>query len=507
ELVPVLAEKRPEIEKTKEGGMIITFRIRKEARWDNGSPVSAKDVEFTVKAMLNPGVNNPGLKSTIDFISDIRLYPDDPQKVSFVCNTVYFLSESACGSLLILPQYQYDPKGLMNSFTVPQLIREGNTLHTDARIQEFASDMNSEKRMRDKRFISGSGAYQLVEWKSSQYLLLKKKADFWGQVCSGQNCYFDNLPAEIEYKTIGDLSAAAAAFKAGNLDVIYAIRPKDFMALRENTSSPSRLSLQTPPMLACYYIGMNNRSKILGSRKTRQAMACLADVNKMIQTVYYGLALPLSGPVPPSDKADYDSTLPAHAFSLEKAKALLADDGWKDTDGDGILDKVIDGEKISFRIRFTVSAENELRKSIALLFQEDARKAGIEVTLDGQEWNSFMGNLKKHRVELFINALTLSPLGDDMKQIWHSSAASGEGDNYVNFCNPAADSLIDAIRVELDGGKRALLYKKFQQIIYRECPCIFLFAPSERIAIASDIINPSSSVLSPGFWTAGFQKN
>ncbi|MFI5148438.1 MAG: ABC transporter substrate-binding protein [Bacteroidia bacterium] len=505
-LVPVLAEQRPLMEKTDKGEMVITFRIRKEAQWDNGTPVTARDVEFTVKAMLNPAVNNPGLKSTIDFLSDLRLYPDDPLKVSFVCNSVYFLSESACGNLFILPEYFYDPHGLMKTFTVPQLIREGNKLVADPKIKKFGEDMNSEKRMRDKHFISGSGAYEMVEWKSNQFLLLKKKQHFWGNALQGQNCYFNAYPAELEYKTIGDLSAAISALKAGNLDVLYAIKPKDFKMMKENKESDMAYSLQSPPMLACYYIGMNNRSKILGTLKTRQALAHLADVKTMIETVYYGLAEPLNGPLHPSDKADYDTSLHAYEFNVEQAKTLLAEDGWKDTDGDGILDKLIDGERISFRIRLTLSAENELRKSIALLFREDARKAGIEVSLDGQEWNTFISNLKKHKVDLFINSFSMSPLGDDMKQIWHSSSAAGEGDNYVNFCNASADSLIDAIRIELDPVKRASYYKQFQALIHRESPCIFLFSPSERIALRRDIQNPETSALSPGFWPAGLKK-
>ena len=507
ELVPVLAEKRAEIGKTEKGEMLLTFRIRKQAKWDNGSPVTAKDVEFTVKAMLNPEVHNPGLKSTIDFISDIRLYPEDQQKVSFVCNSVYFLSESACGGLFILPEYFYDPHGLMRNFTIHQLITDGTKLSTDPRIKEFAADMNSEKRMRDSHSISGSGAYQPVEWQSNRYLILKRKKQFWGDACSRQNSYFDAFPQEIEYKTISDQGAAVAALKAGDLDVMYSIKPKDFITIKENSSLNSNFSFYTPSMLACYYIGINNHSKLLSSAKTRQAISYLTDVNKMIQTVYYGLATPLSGPLHPSDKNDYDSTIAAYVFDTKEAQKLLVEDGWKDTDGDGVLDKVIDGERTPFHIRLSFSAENDLRKSIALLFQEDARKVGIDVSVEAQEWNTFIANLKKHNEDLFINALTLSPLGDDMKQIWHSSSATGDGDNYVNFCNPTCDSVIDAIRVELDASKRATLYKKFQAIIHDEAPSVFLFTPTERIAIRKGFDHAEASVLSPGFWVAGFRKS
>src|ERR1035437_7422849 len=72
--VPVLAESRPQIEKTPDGKLLITYKLRKEARWDNGSPVTAKDVEFTIKTIRFPLVNNPNSKSYYEFMTDLKFY-------------------------------------------------------------------------------------------------------------------------------------------------------------------------------------------------------------------------------------------------------------------------------------------------------------------------------------------------------------------------------------------------------------------------------------------------
>ena len=97
EIIPVLAQSRPQIEKNPDGGLLITYEIRPEAKWDNGSPITAKDVEFTIKVIKNPKVNNPSAKPYYEFISDIKLYDDDPLKFTLVCNQTYILAETSSG--------------------------------------------------------------------------------------------------------------------------------------------------------------------------------------------------------------------------------------------------------------------------------------------------------------------------------------------------------------------------------------------------------------------------
>jgi len=504
QLTPVLAEGRPVVEKTSKGGVNLTFRIRDEAKWDDGSPVTAKDVEFTLKAVFNPQVNNPAVKETMDFISDIQLYPQDPKKLTIMCDTAYFLLEAGCGGFQIMPEYFYDPKGLMKKYTVRELMKSGAKYAKDAAIQEFAADMSSEKRLRDKNFISGSGPYKLDSWTTQKQVVLKKKETFWGDALAEKVPYLGAFPDKICYRTINDMTSAVTALKSGDLDVMYSIKPKDFVALTQNEAFKAKFNTYTPPQLAYYFIGMNCKSKLLRSKLTRQALTCLTDVDKIIQTVYYGLATRANGPVPPSEKKNYNP-LPPYPFDPSKAKALLAEDGWKDTDGDGILDKVIDGERCPFKITFTINAGNDIRKAIGLLFMEEARKAGIEVTLVEQELNTYFSNLKKHHVELFISAWLSTPTGNDLKQIWHSEAAVSGGNNFANFTNPTCDSLLDAARVEMDEDKRGALMRKMQEVVHEEAPFIFLLSPTERIAISKKFTNAEPSVMRPGVNPAAFK--
>ena len=155
ELVPVLAKSRPEIEKTPEGGMRITYHIRPEAKWDNGQAITVKDIEFSLKVIKNPKVNNERLKPYYEFIKDIKFYEGDPLKFTFICSNVYILAEAASGDFSIIPEAIYDPKGLMKDFSIPQLNTQKDVLMNDPKITEFANDFNSERYQREKEFING----------------------------------------------------------------------------------------------------------------------------------------------------------------------------------------------------------------------------------------------------------------------------------------------------------------------------------------------------------------
>ncbi len=505
DVVPVLAESRPIIEKTPKGGMSLTYEIRKEARWANGSPVTAKDVEFTIKACFNPALNNPAIKETMNFISDFKLYPEDPRKLTFLCDSLYFLVETGCGGFQIMPEYFYDPNGWMKNYNVHDLIRNGQAFKNDSNIIKFANDMSSEKRLREGKFISGSGPYNLESWTPNKQLVLKKKTSYWGDSLAETIPYMGAYPLKLIYSTINDQISAVEALKAGDLDVIYSVLPKAFMELKKNPGITEKFNLYTPELLSYYFIGMNCKSKLLRSVKTRIALTYLCDVDKIIETVYYGLAKRITGPILSSDKKDYNTDLSPYPFDPQKARTLLSEDGWKDTNGDGILDKVIDGEKTEFTISFTINSGSATRKAIGLIFMEEARKAGIKVNLVEQELNIYLNNLKKHQVEMFISAWIASPVGNDLTQIWKSDAAVPGGNNFANFTDPRCDSLLDAARIELDDNKRAILHKRFQVLIHEQAPFIFMYTPTERLAISKKFTNAEPSVMRPGFCPSLFK--
>jgi ABC-type transport system substrate-binding protein len=507
ELTPVLAESMPVIEKEADGKMKFTYRIRPEAKWDNGSPITAKDVEFTLKVIKNPKVNNaharPYYEHLIDFIYDTT----DPLKFTVVYDVTYILAESSSGDYLVLPEYFYDPNGLMKNFTVKQLNEEKDKLASDAKINEFANDFNSEKRMREKDQIGGSGPYKLDEWITGQRVVLKKKENWWGDKLKGTNMFFEANAPKINYKTINDMTSALVALKAGDLDLMHGIKPKDFFELSQSEKFKASYNAYTPTTLAYAYIGINSKRPKFSDRRTREAIAHLLDINKMIQTVYYGYAQPTIGPIHPSKTKMYNNNIKPYEYDLEKAKQLLAEAGWKDTNGDGTLDKMIDGKRTEFIVDYIYNAGNDTRKQTGLLIQEDARKVGITINVLQQEWAIFLENQKKHNFDISYGAWITAPVLSDLKQVYHSESALNGGSNYTSFGTPESDAIIDSIRIELNEEKRNRMYKRFQQISHDEAVNLFMYAPTERIAISKRFSNADVSIMRPGFYEAAFTVN
>lgn len=503
--VPVLAEALPLVERTSDTSMALTFRIRKEARWDNGEPVTARDVEFTLKTIKCPLTNNPNAKSYFDFIFDFKFYEEDPLKFTVISDRIYFLAEGTFGDIPILPEYMYDPKGLMRKFTVKQIALEKDKLNTDPAMKEFTDDFNSEKRMRDTAFISGSGAYRFKEWKTNESITLAIKKDWWGHALEKENCFFEAYPDKLIFRFISDQATAINSLKAGNLDVMRTIKSKDFADLLKSEKFAQNFHAYQPMMYAYAYIGINTKSKLLSDKTTRQALAHLVDVDKMIQTVKYGQAQRVVSPVHPSKKKDYHSGIVPYKYDIEKAKEMLKQAGWENTNADETLDKLIDGRRTEFVIDFYVNSESDERKSIALMFQAEAKKAGIKVNIITNDFVVFIGKCRRHEFDMMIGLWVSGPTPEDFKQTFHTSAATGEGSNYYNFSNREADSLIMAVRMELDEEKRSGPYKRLQEILHEEVPMIFLWAPTERIAISKRFDNAYPSVIRPGFWENGFK--
>lgn len=506
ELVPVVAASRPVIEEMEDGGMKITYNIRPEAKFDDGTPITAKDVEFALKVILNPKVDNLNQKPSYEFIKDMIFYDEDPLKFTFISDNVFILAEVQSGDIDLLPRNIYDPKGLMDEFTIKEMSTSADELASNEKIIEFAKSWNSEKHQRDKEWIQGCGPYLLDEWQTGQKIVLKRKENWWGDQLVDKGMHFNIQPSKIVYQTINDQTTAKEALKAGEVDLMRSIKPKDFNELKKADKYTNNFVSHTPPQMAYSYLGINVRKPMFSDKKTRQALAHLIDVDKIIDAIVLGYGSRAVGPIHPSKKKQFNNNIKPYPYSPEKAKELLAEAGWEDKDGDGILDNTIDGENMKFEMEYLYNQGNDTRKAVGLLFQEEARKVGIIVNVVSQDWSIFLEHTKQHDFDMFYGGWVNSPIPSDHKQIYHTVSYNG-GSNYVGFGNDETDALIDEIRVTIDEDKRAALNHKFQEILHDECSYIFLYNPTERIAIHKRFSNSETSPMRPGYRLSGFTVN
>lgn len=509
-LVPQLAVSLPDIQVLEKGpyagGVSLTYEILPEAQWPNGTDVTAEDYVFTIKTIKNPKVNSAQMRPYFEFLSDIEIDPTNPKRFTIYSKERYFRSvESSGQETFILPEYHYDPEGIMRGYTLTQLNdpEQEETLMRDPVLERFAHEFNSAKYNREPEFVVGCGPYQLTEWETNQRLVLERKTDWWGDKVKGRTS-LEAFPPRLVYRIISNMTAAITSAKDGQIDVIRSISPTRFIELKEDAKFSSTFDLSTPDQFAYHYIGMNSKRPIFKDKRVRRALAHLIDRDDMIGAIFEGLAIKTNGPINPSKKY-YNKSLEGIAYNPQLAQELLADAGWKDTDGDNILDKVIDGKKVDFKIEYKYNQGNNERKNIGQILKTEAQRAGIEVVLTPVEFVTLLEDADQRNFDLVALAWVKTPGLDDMKQVWHSDFDRPGGSNRVGFGTAESDALIDQIRVTLDEEKRNELYKKVQRIIYEEQPYIFLFVPAERIVINNRFDGTEVSPIRPGYREASFR--
>jgi len=506
--VPVLATNTPKI---SEDGLSFEYEIRKEAVWDNGSPITGNDFAFTLKVIKNPKVNAAHLRPNYLFVEDVVVDAGNPKKFTVKTNEKYMFTEFMLNILSIIPEYNYDPYGFMKSFTIPQLNKENESTTNDNLIK-FAENFNSDKYKKMPVSISGSGAYIVKSWTYGDKIVLERKENWWGNSLENENVYFQAYPKNIIHKVVKNVTTAIAMFKLNQIDVLYDLPVKEYLALK-SSADPNNVDFSTPNKFSYNYVGFNlkpieERKPFFTDKKVRKAMAHLFDVTKMIDKVMQGFATRISNAGLIEKAEEYDKSIPFVEFSPEKAAKLLDEAGWKDTNKDGIRDKNINGERVDFEFDFAISAGNADYRKVGYMFSEIARTIGVVVHVLEQDQTVNIKSRKEHNFDMYLGGWIEEPAPTNLYQIFHSANWANGGYNFVGFDNAKADELLVKINKELDKTKRTQLNYEFQKILAEELPYILLWEPKACIVIHKRFNNIKTSVTfasNPGFNPANFQ--
>jgi len=503
ELKPVLVTNLP-VKSTVKGGendglTSYEFEILPEAKWDNGSDITANDFIFTLKAVFNPAVGAERWRALLSFIKDVKIDEKNPKKFKVVTTEDYFLSDPILGSVNIYPEYLYDPNKLLRTFSIADLVNREKSaqLTDDPKLKQFAESFTDAKYSRDPKFVSGAGPYILTEWQTGQQLVLEKKQNWWGDKLAGKYPMLTAYPQKLVFRIIPDETAMMGFLRDGSLDVAGSISPSQYNNLNDDAQITSKYNIFTPTVLQYYYFAMNNKDAILSDVKVRKAIAHLMDLDGAIGLLD-GLGERITGPFHPS-KPYYNHNLKPVPFDMNTATTLLDEAGWKDTDKDGIRDKVINGKPTKLSVTISFGANSDIGKKLSLMLQENGKKAGIDFVLDSREMSQVMGDVKAGKFQMSPLKNRLDPLPDDPFNSWHSATATGGGGNRVGYSNPEADKIIEKIRTEYNVAERNKLYEKFQEILYNDQPVVFLFAPKEPVIISKKFPDAKPTIIKPGF--------
>ena len=495
EFIPQLVQSLPTREERGDSLIAFTYEIRKEAKWDDGSSITANDFVFSLKAALNPKVPAQRLRPYLAFIKELTVDSGNPKRFTVVSEK-YILAEEAIGAAVpVMQESHYDKSGLLREIPLQDFLNAEKIAalaESDSRLTQFAEAFSAELYSRESAGVTGSGPYKLITWETGQRIALERKKDWWGDNVSGKAPALAAYPDQINFKIIADAVAALSALKAEEIDAASSIDPKDFKDLANTPLVSERYNLFSPPALANFFIYTNTTNPKLSDKRVRRALAYAMNPNEIIENIFYGYGQPVNGPVHPSTPY-YHKELKPITQDIAKAKALLEEAGWSDSDNNGFVDKEINGKREELALSYLMTANREISKNVGILVQDNAKKAGIRIDLVAKEPTLILDDIKKRNYELAAGGRSLSNTFWDPKQNWHTL-----GDNRTGFGNAETDALIDEIRVTLEPAARTRKYKKLQEIIYDEQPEIYLFAPQDRVAIHKRFEAVPSSIY-PGY--------
>lgn len=262
------------------------------------------------------------------------------------------------------------------------------------------------------------------------------------------------------------------------------------------------------------HIQWNQAKPFFKDKKVRQALTMAIDRQRIIKQNLNGMGIEITGPFFRYSKA-YDESIKPWPFDPQRARVQLEEAGWYDSDGDGIIDKEIDGKRVPFRFSLTYYVKNALGKAICEYIATALKEVGIDCQLNGVDVADLSAAFENKSFEAFFFIWGLDSPPEDPEQLWLSSLAQIKGSsNAIGFQNAHADIIIKKLKLEYDEKERIKLYHEFDQIIHDEAPYTFLytpkasllyrkylqnvFIPAERqdILPGSDVEEPDSSI----FW-------
>ncbi len=421
-IVPLAAETY----QVSEDGKHYSFTLKEGLVWQDGIPLTADDVTFTYNLMVDP-------KTPTAYAAD------------FMAIAEYKQTGPLSFEARFDEPYARAPITFMHAI-LPKHILEGQDIATTP----FA------------RNPIGAGPYKLKEWKSGSSITLEANP-----------LYFKGRPYldEIIWRMIPDLSTIFLEAKAGKLDFL-GLTPQQYLRQTNGPEWDTKWAKYKYLASGYTYMGFNLANPLFTDEKVRVALSHAVDRKAIIASVLLGLGEVAIGPYKPGTWV-YNTALEPYPFDPAKASALLAEAGWSQKNNKGILEK--DGMPFSFTI--LVNQGNDERIKVATIIQSQLKDIGIECQIRTVEWAAFLKEfVDKGRFDAVI--LSWNILDDpDIFDVWHSSAAKENGLNFIGYKNPEVDSLLEKARILPKQEDRKPLYDRFQEILHKEQPYLFLYVP------------------------------
>ncbi|HSH66848.1 MAG TPA: ABC transporter substrate-binding protein [Bacteroidia bacterium] len=482
-LKPAAVESLPTV---SEDGMSYTYKLREDITFDDGSPISLDDVLFTFKANKCPLTNNPGTKPFLDNLLDIQVDKTNPREFTMIMKEKYIHNIDFLEDYPLMQRTFFDKNNVMAHYTFAQFNDKSFKADERKELNDWATEFNSSKYGRDPKFLVGAGPYQVEKWEPGASITLVRKPHHWSEKSSKPLIHA--YPQKIIFKLNKDENSQILEFKSQTLDASTYLTTKTLVELQQDPVFNENYNSCFTNTYNFWFVVMNTRpdgvvnKKLFTDKRVRRAMAMLTPVNQINKIVNNNRNTRMVGPVSPL-KPEYNTDLKLIGLDIEGAKKLLDEAGWKDTDGDNIRDKMVDGEKIKMEFNLNYMTSTVDWKNTAQLMAEQMYKAGVKAIPNPVEFSVNYAMARNHNFDMMLAANSGTYTSEDYTQNWHTTSWLSKGSNYSGFGNAASDALIDSIKYTLDDEKRNRMAKRLQAILYDEQPCIFLFSSLRRNVI------------------------
>jgi peptide/nickel transport system substrate-binding protein len=441
-------------------GLTYTFKIRPDAVWSDGTPITSDDMIFVLNAIMSPKVDTV-LESNVASIDHATKVDDKTYQV--------VLKSADCAALASLSGIPFLPsKKFKADFS------DLDPKSTSPSIENTQPD------------ISG-GPYILDSWTPDESQNFHANPTYWAGAPKIQ--YLVN-------KVIGDNAVAVQSIQSGDIDYTYFHGD-----LFQQIADKSHLQSKQFPQLTVNFLSLNfadptnpqpaydangkavaqTPHPIFSDVAVRKAVAMGINVDDVTTTLGKDGATAMEGAIPPPLAWAYASSVGRYPYDPDGAKKLLADDGWKDSDGDGILDK--NGVKLEFTIKYSNILTDF--QTEALVAQDELQKIGFKVDLQLVEWANYLTDVyfgQNYDMTAMSNSggTSTPDANDDMTLIDSRQDVPGSGNNLASYVNPDVDKLIDEARSVpgCDQAKRAAIYAQIAQKQHDDVAYVWTYDPN-----------------------------
>jgi peptide/nickel transport system substrate-binding protein len=435
--VPFLAESWD----TSEDGLTWTFYLKKGVKFHDGTDFTAHDVVWTferAKAPESVGATGQGL-GTLESAEAV-----DDYTVQLNLSEPFF--------------------PMLENLSDPGYYQ----ILSQEAVEQWGEDYG--------RHPVGLGPYKLKEWQTAEKIVLERNPDFnWGWGFQHQGPPYIET---IEYRIIVETSTQIAGMEAGEIDYGVITINKDVGRIRETGQFQVFESLVAG---AVPFLSLNTVRPPFDDVRVRKALNLAVDRDVLIKVIELGDAVPQYGPISPSVIGYWRGVeYIGYGYNLDKAKALMEEAGWTDSDGDGIRDK--DGQPLKFIILATSGDEDQIKG--AQILQEQYKELGVETEIEQREFAAQVGDILSGNYDT-----TLTGIGwpeADLLFLWFHSSMMGAL-NLGQVENPELDEILEKTRTSVDPDERQEWVNEAQKYIVEQAYIVPLYSRKSFAALSNRV--------------------